>query len=62
MEYTDNELLNWWASLTKDDQSYLLETMCEKMEGTFAHSLKNMFDLGLTFSPKQIAAIRKWDR
>ena len=62
MEYTDNELLNWWASLNRSDKEYLLETMVKKMEDKdFPQRLKNMFELGFAFSPKQIAVIRKWD-
>jgi hypothetical protein len=63
MEYTDQQLLNWWVGLTKSDQRYLIELMCEKMENkAFPENLLKMYDNGLTFSPKQIADIRKWDR
>jgi hypothetical protein len=63
MEYTDQELLNWWVGLTKSDQRFLIETMVEKMENKeFPENLLKMYDSGLTFSPKQIGAIRKWDR
>jgi len=65
MEYSDQENLNWWVSLTKDDQLYLLEKMCEKMTSGFAHgfaqSLMKMYKFGHTFTAKQIASIRKWD-
>jgi hypothetical protein len=62
MEYTDQELINWWIGLSRGDQLFLLELMCEKMtEGTFAQTLMNMYKMKIAFSPKQIAAIRKWD-
>lgn len=63
MEYTDQQLIDWWVGLTRGDQLFLLELMVEKMtEGTFAQTLLNMYNMKIAFSPRQLGAIRKWDR
>lgn len=61
MIYTDEELRRWWAGLSKRDQIELLATMTVKMEySAFAQSLSLQYSKGREFSPKQLAAIRKW--
>jgi hypothetical protein len=62
MEYTDEELLNWWASLSRHAQKEILEVMVSKMHhSSYAQSLMTQFENRITFSARQIATIRKWD-
>lgn len=67
MEYSDDENRRWWDKLTKQDQLEILGTMVEKMgkqdaafTDSFAVSLTKQYQRGQHFSPRQLAAIRKW--
>ncbi len=68
MIYSDEELKKWWADLAQSTKSDLIATMVDKMSHSeFALSLANQYadharGVGCPFSPKQLAAIRKWQR
>lgn len=62
MEYTDTELLQWWGKLSKQDQRDIMDGMLIRMDNlVLAQSLYKQWESDLTFSPKQLAVIRKWD-
>jgi hypothetical protein len=61
MVYSDAENARWWADLSKQDRAEILATMIEKAtDPSFALSLSRQYDQRKDFSPKQLAAIRKW--
>jgi len=67
MEYSNDENRRWWDNLTKTDQLDILATMVEKtgkqdssFTDSFAVSLTKQYERGQFFSPRQLAAIRKW--
>lgn len=63
MTYTDEELKRWWDGLGHSGQAGLLGHMLSQSSNTdFAASLCRQYADGKPFSPKQLAAIRKWDR
>lgn len=63
MLYSDEELKRWWAGLSKQAQLELLAVMLDKMNHSdFAMSLASQYSRGFSFSPKQLAVIRKWYR
>lgn len=63
MMHTDEEIKRWWASLSKTRQAEILGTMVDKAyDPKFALSLSKQYEEGREFSPKQLDAIKKWDR
>ena len=63
-EHTDEELLNWWGSLKKDDKLYLLEKMAKSQDRRAQENsvtFMNMWLQGWSFSPNHIALIREQD-
>lgn len=63
MVYSDDENKRWWEGLGKTGQAEILGLMLEKTEGSdFAFSLSVQYQSGKALSPKQLAAIRKWDK
>lgn len=66
MIYSDAENERWWKGLTKGDQEELLETMHFKASTPgfrdFVQSVWDRWKANVTLSPKELAALRKWDK
>lgn len=63
MIFTDAENEAWWRKLSEGERLEILATMVEKMtHSEFAMGLAKQYDRTMSFSPKQLAAIRKWAR
>jgi hypothetical protein len=66
MNYSDTELRDWWKSLSKMRQREILQTMIDKawspQTEKFAQDLMIQWDKGFGLTPRQIAAVKKWDR
>lgn len=63
MIYSDNELKTWWQKLSEYEKTQLLDLMVEQTsESEFSISIRDQYLRGKTFSPKQLQAIKKWDR
>lgn len=62
MIYGDEENKRWWEGLTHPERMEILGTMADKAHSPeFALSLAKWYEDGKRFSPKQLAAIRKWE-
>jgi hypothetical protein len=62
MIYSDEELKRWWHGLSETRRVEILARMVDKMDNPdFALSLSNQYAMRLSFTPKQLASIRKWD-
>lgn len=66
MNYTDVELKRWWDGLAEAARQELLQKMVENAKDEifceFAMSLRSQWDLRKSLSPRQLAAIKKWER
>lgn len=61
MQYTDEQMQEWWDKLDEQDRLDIFATMIDKMEfNEFAYILLDQYERGFKFSPKQLASIRKW--
>lgn len=62
MIYSDSENKSWWDKLSKFEKTELFEKMKEKArDPSFAQSLEKQWVEGRALSPKQIAALRRWE-
>ena len=63
MIYSDGELRRWWAEKSKLEKAELLGLMIEKSSSpNFALSLSRQVESGAELTPKQLQAVRKWER
>lgn len=66
MIYSDEELKRWWAGLAESARQEVLQRMVQEAGSAefseFAMSLRRHWDERQFLTPRQLKAIRKWER